>query len=109
MKYIRILKKREKKNTMTQNWQLAYYHTLKLHDCILHDRVSQWIKSVDKKILKTKNKRDKLNEPLYIFKKIYMDTYLFLNFSFPFWTTSMFQDFSVTLKIFKAKDNGLSG
>lgn len=50
---------------MTQNLQqLAYYHTLKLHDCILHDRVSQWIKSVDKKILKTKNGRAKLNEPL---------------------------------------------
>lgn len=48
---------------MTQNLQLlVYYHKLKLHDCILNDRVSQPINSVDKRILKTMNERDKWNE-----------------------------------------------
>lgn len=66
MKYIDKLKKiifEKKKNTMTQNLQLlVYYHKLKLHDCILNDRVSQPINSVDKRILKTMNERDKWNE-----------------------------------------------
>ena len=53
----------KKNNTMTQNLQLlVYYHKLKLHDCILNDRVSQPINSVDKRILKTMNERDKWNE-----------------------------------------------